>query len=62
MGRIVGMNVGDISFDIEIAFVDVIEFLFEVLVDEFVATEELVEARDGGALVVITVAIHYWFI
>jgi hypothetical protein len=42
MWGIVGMDVADISFDIEIAFVDVVEFLFEVLVDEFVAGEEFV--------------------
>ncbi len=56
------MDVGDISFDIEIAFIDIIEFLLKILVDEFVAAEELIEAGDGGALVVITVAIHYCFI
>ena len=42
MGWIVGMDVGDISFDIEVTSVDIIEFLFEILVDEFVSAEEFV--------------------
>lgn len=37
MRRVVGMNVSDIAFDVEVASVNVIKFLFEVLVDEFIA-------------------------
>jgi len=37
VGRIVGMDVSDVAFDIEVTFIDVVKLLFEVLVDEFIA-------------------------
>lgn len=54
----VGMYVGYVLVNVKVAFVDLVELEFEVLVDEFVAVEKFVKPRDR-AFLIITVIIHY---
>lgn len=54
----VGVNVRDVLVNIQVAFVDLVELEFEVLIDKFVAVEQLVQPGDG-AFLIITVIIHY---
>ena len=37
MRWVIGMYVGDIAFDIEVTFVDIVKFLLKVLINEFVS-------------------------
>jgi hypothetical protein len=52
------MDVGDVPFDIEVTLVDIIEFLFKILIDEFISAEELVKSRNGWSLIAIAICKH----
>ncbi len=52
------LDVADVAVDVLVAAVDAVQLLLEILIDEFIAVEQLIEAVHGRPAHVITVTIH----